>query len=252
MEKQMRARQAALKEREGEDILFSSEVTIYVLDCSGSMQQTLNSRSKRYSSIKKGIDEFASKMEVVKTVMEQIICYRGSTSDVDKVGVVCFPVYSGYQDSRVVVTPRICDPAMVSELSALYPQGDTPMLAGLEEAVRALSGHKGLCRIVLVTDGEATSSSGQCLGPSVNAEILGFVKALHEQCAVTVDVLGIGLSGVTSSYDEPFLRMVAEEGGGEFTSIGDSASFFKKLKHQADERKLLIGDGIRLLAAVAK
>lgn len=221
--------QALASLKEGEDVLLSEEETVYLVDGSGSMCETIG-----YDG-----DVSVTKCEAVRKAMTAMMDARLSYATADKAGIVVFGV-NGRSMTEVVAPLEVVSHNHVASISRIGAGGGTPMFQGLEKAAAMLSNANGLARIVLMSDGEPNEGYNK-------PDIIGLVRKLSKQYGFIIDTVGIGVPEKTHSYDEQFMKDMANEGAGQFFPIDNVEELVKLLKKTAIERKALFGDGIKLL-----
>lgn len=220
---------ALSKLKEGDDVLMSEEQAVYLIDVSGSMSGTIGFDG----------DRMINKAGAVRKAMQAMMEARLSYATADKVGIIAFGV-EGRQMTEVLAPLEVAGPQHLTCISQISSAGGTPMYQGLEKSAEVLAGAEGLVRIVLMSDGEPNEGYSK-------EDILGLVRKLSKAYGFIVDTIGIGIPGRTSSYDEKFMKSVAMEGAGQFFPIDNVDELVKLLKKSAIERKVLFGEGIRLL-----
>lgn len=226
--------EALAKLKEGKDVLMSEERTIYLIDASGSMAETIG-----YDG-----DKVMSKSTAVRKAMGAMMEARLAYPTQDHVGIVTFG-QGDYAATGRAFTKVLCDlgPASSHHIQAaqgINAMGDTPMYQGFEKAATLLAKADGMVRIVLMSDGEPNSGYSK-------SDVIAQVKKLSKQYGFIIDTVGIGVPGKTHEYDEQFMKTLAHEGAGEFFPIDTVDDLVKLLKRTAMERKALLGGGIRLL-----
>lgn len=226
----MNKKQALAKLKEGDDVLMSEEQAIYLIDRSGSMRNAIG-----YDG-----DNEITKMQAVKKAMRAMMEARMTYATADKVGVVTFGGGDDRYMTRVEAGLEVAGPDHIKCMSGVCSAGGTPMYQGLEKAAELLAKAEGLVRIVLLSDGEPNEGHSK-------SEVLGLVRKLSKTYGFIIDTIGIGVAGRTREYDEGFMKQVATEGAGQFFPIDNVDELVKLLEKMAVERKLLFGDGIRLL-----
>lgn len=217
----------SLVRQEGKNVLMAEETTIYVVDISGSMIDTIGEKD----------GQNISKSGAVRLAMEAVFDVRLSNDTADKVGIVLFGGYQ--QPAKVLLDPTVIRQEHLKLLSSIGANDDTPMYAGMEKGARLLAEVDGLARIVLMTDGMPNRGGNK-------DDIVQLVGKLSGQYGIITDCVGIG-SAKHYHYDEEFLKLAAREGKGEFYPIDDIDSLVKRLVQTAIERKMLLGKGVMLL-----
>lgn len=225
----MNKQQALAKLKEGDDVLMSEEQAIYLIDRSGSMANVIG-----YDG-----DHQITKMQAVKKAMKAMMEARISYATADKVGILTFG--AGQRNMTEVEAPlEVAGPQHITCMTDVSPSGGTPMYQGFEKSAEVLAKSEGLVRIVLMSDGEPNDGHSK-------AEVLGLVRKLSKQYGFIIDTIGIGIPGRTQKYDEQFMKTLAVEGAGQFFPIDNVDELVKLLQKTAIERRLLFGDGIKLL-----
>lgn len=224
MEKLIKKSQSTLVE--GEGVILSKEVSVFLLDVSYSMIGDFN-RQMNYGVTK--ID--ALKESVISFIRQRI----KSQSEEDLFGVILF----GTMGSGVKV---IHDPSsraydkLQATISFLRPEGNTPMASAVKRGLETLLGYPdGFLRLVIVSDGQ----------PDNRNSVLMNVREAFELYGVVTDTIGVGVPGF--GLNEDFLKLVAEIGGGEYLRADSPESLRKKFLEMEEERALLLGSGILML-----
>ena len=241
------------KMKEGEDVLLSEETTVYLIDCSGSMNDMM-AGSSSYSDYSGGDlnpdgEEVnlinCRKVTAVKRAMVAMLEARQSYPTADKIGIVGFSgSYNEQKFSRSLIDPEMVSSDHFKAVASLWATGGTPMYQGFEKAARLLADAEGMARIVLISDGEPNEGYEK-------DDIRKLVGTFNTDYGFVIDCVGIGIPGKTSAYDEAFMKDLAKLGSGEFYPVEDLDELTKRLVRMVQERYLLIGEGIKLLAAKA-
>jgi len=215
----------AIERVEGQNVLLSEECTIYALDVSGSMKETIGH-----------IDgEALSKVAGVRKAMHAVFTSRLANPTADSVGIVTFGDYA-----KVVMEPTIIEQSHMRHLESIRSVGDTPMYDALEKSARLLANAKGMARIVLLSDGMPNAGGH-------HDDVLHLAEKLGKEYGIIIDTVGLGREGSTPEYDEKFLRKVAGFGSGEFYPIDSLDELVKRLVTTINERRMLLGKGVALL-----
>jgi len=221
---------------EGAVSLLSEEVLIFILDCSGSMNSSMGSYSK-----------FGAMLKAAEKMLKERVSVQDSTNDI--VGVLAFGV-GGYgfgrnEDIKLVAYPGVVTDEMCKDVANLSCGGGTPMYSALEKAFNTLDQTaRGLGRVVLLSDGNPTDA-----GKDV---ILSYVKRISSETGFVLDTVGIGDPNTGYSYDQTFMEMLAENGGGEFYQCDEADALAARLLEMESERRVLLGQGVLLLGDGSK
>lgn len=215
-----------LVSREGEGLLFSEETAIYLLDDSGSMRDSM--------SYGLGI----SKIAALRDALSVMMAVRNEYPSTDRLGMVHYGGSAGW----------LIEPEQYSEqhrivLNKLNAEGGTPMLAAIKLAATSIIHFNGMLRMVIISDGEPNNGGDK-------NEVFDACVTLYNELGVITDTVGIGIPGVTSSFDESWLAKVANYSGGQYFPAGDKEELRKLLTRMARERGMLLGQGIRQLPAM--
>lgn len=123
------------------------------------------------------------------------------------------------EDTELLVAPGAGNRAEIrSAIDGLIPKGQTPLAYALGQVSADFDGFEGERAVVLVTDG--IESCGE--------DAAGAARALQQESAVPVHVIGFGLDGKTGE-DLASLRAIAEASGGKFLSAGNAAELRRAL-----------------------
>ena len=145
----------------------------------------------------------------------------------DRVALVTFSTFS-----RVLVHPTTDYARVQAAVKEMRPNGATAMYEGLSKSLDLLRGQDGARRIILLTDGIATSSTP------------GAIRSLAKQArteGVIIDTLGLGKPG-QREYNESLLRAIAEITGGKFRYVDDLETLEHSFTKLAVEKRLLLTD----------
>lgn len=226
---------------EGKGALLSKEVTVFVLDLSGSMKDPMQGDQR--------------KLDVLKTAVEKYVDARVAAGDTaSELGVVVFPrkyvPTSEREDgddlpqeirrlcATVVIQPTTLVESVPKKVSTFAATGSSPMGDGMRLARFVLErSANALFRVVVVTDGVADDDE------RVKAE----AKFLAE-LGVVIDTIGVGRKGSSvHDYDPALLREVAEIGMGTFVEANDVDALVGTFVRIEAERRALVGVGLLLL-----
>lgn len=198
--------------RGGEVAIVPPECLVLLMDCSTSMRLPL----------KIGV----SRMKGTKRAIKMLLEAKTNQGD-DRVALVTFASFS-----QVLVHPTK-DYARVGKAAReMRPNGATAMLEGMSKSIELLRGQDGAKRIILLTDGSATSS-----GPR---EILSMAKTARD-AKIIIDTIGLGKPG-QHDYNERLLRSIAEITGGRFRYVDDLETLEQTFTKLASEKRLLLTD----------
>lgn len=226
------------KHEEGETVLMSEEVLIFILDCSGSMNDSMD----RHSGYGQN-----TKMQAMKKALQKMMTDRmaSSSNDTDQVGAVTIGwANSAGHGVETFFMPKKLTAQDVSRISLMQPEGGTPLEQGIKKGFSILDQTaRGFGRLVVMSDGHPDSHKGG---------IIRFVGSMHEETGFVVDTIGIGRVGDSGGYDADFMRKLAEAGGGEFYEVTSAEEFSRRLSEMEAERRSLIGQGILMLPPPAE
>lgn len=210
--------------KEGRDVIFSRETTVYLIDGSGSMNETFGTES-------------IAKMAALRMALNKMFEARTSVATVDKVAVL---VFNGHNVDVVLPLTVMREPSQWAFVSELEGGASTPMYQAFEKSVEILAEEDNtLARIVLCTDGEPNAGYSK-------DQILDLTRMIGE-AGIVIDCVGVGDGGYNNDYDEDFLRQVAKNGAGEFFPVTDQTSLVNFFMTSVIERRALLGDGMKLL-----
>lgn len=223
--------QQVTSSKEGAMSLMSEETLIFILDCSSSMNSHMG-RMKKFGAM----IEAASKMLEARNTSQE--------SHHDLVGIVAFGAGQGGfnfgADVKLVAYPSLVTDKMVKSVTQLRCAGGTPMFTALKKGMETLDQSTvGLGRLVLLSDGQPTDGSP--------AQILAYIENICEETGFVLDTVGIGDPNSRRGYDEPFMKLLAQKGGGQFFRCDQAEELAERLLNMESERRALLGSGVLLL-----
>ena len=177
----------------GEEIeIIPPETLILLLDTSGSMGDYVS-----------GIVKInAAKNAVVEFIRSKFLMGQG-----DRIGIISFGEFA-----TVIEKPSLNYEYLENRVDALVPNGATAMYEGIKLALDNLANAGGAKRIILLTDGVATTTG--------RLAILSLARQAAAQ-KVVIDTIGVGSPFDFMGYDEWLLRRIAEITGGTFRRVMD-------------------------------
>lgn len=225
--------------KEGKELLMSEETTLFLLDVSGSMSQSMGSSFDA--------SEAHNKIGALKRALMAALEERIKHPSNDRMGIVTFGGNDFDNETPgvyVKVSPETTTHSHLELCSKLYARGGTPMYAALKQAKELLESVEGFVRIVLVTDGCPTGSFGK-------EEVKAFVREMAKDYGFVIDTVGVGTE-LCFEYDEKFLKDLAALGEGQFYPVADADALRNRFLEMERERRALLGQGVRLLQAAYK
>ena len=188
-----RAARQALAASVGDQIeIVPPETLILLIDTSGSMGDYVQ-----------GI----VKMEATKNAVREFIRSKFLMAQDDRLGIISFG------EAAIVVEKPSTNYEYLENLAmTLYPNGATAMYEGMNLAIEALPYPGGVKRIVLLTDGVATTTG--------RAAIIALAKRAA-QLRIVIDTVGVGSPFDFMGYDEALLIKIAAITGGTFRRVID-------------------------------
>lgn len=218
---------------EGQDVLLSEEISIFLLDVSSSMSD----RIEDDGSFELAWDDRCSKFGAMKRAAMNFIEQRVSAirnGSTDHVGIITFG-----DDVKLLHDPSSNNfDSLLNKLKSMRACGSTPMAEAINLAIQTAERFTtGMIRVIICSDGQPDYKPGV-----INNVIRGF-----EEYGIIFDTIGIGNLNDRWGLDEDFLKEVANSGGGEYTFISSFQEFTKKFLLIEGERQLLLGKGILML-----
>jgi hypothetical protein len=191
----------------------STENILLILDCSGSMSETMGGRVK-INAAKDVINKVLTQIPNDRNVGLRVY---GHKNDLLK-SIVGF---SDCKASELLVPIGINNRSRISQaLSRLNPVGMTPICYSLDQSVKFdFTGMPGKKRIILVSDGMET-----CNGSPCNFA----VDLVKRNPDVTIDVIGLDLASNPSA--QKHLKCAALVTHGKFYTADSPDEFLKSLQ----------------------
>lgn len=215
---------------EGSSALLTSEITMFLLDVSGSMGDQLQKSPIRVSKIE------ALRQAMLKFVDNRESALRNGASD--KVGVILFGCMDGTSVKMLHEPSASISDRLKERITFLSAGGSTPMAGAVEMANKILMGYPdGFLRVVIITDGY----------PDSRSTTIQLVEESFETYGIVYDAIGLEEEGHSGSVDKDFLEQVTSKGGGQMTLIHTVDELIAKLTQIEEERALLMNHGILLL-----
>lgn len=221
---------------EGKGALMTEELTIMLLDISGSMSMPIaydiDPETGDIILYKGGGYHSKSKLNALKDSMINYINDRKIEVDSgskDKVGVIIF------DDQAEIFWHPTKDnfDVLIKKFESLHDKGGTNICEAVRLAMDMFTNFgEGFFRIVLVSDGNDWQQE----------QTKEMVKKAYEEYGIITDTISIG-----SDADKEFMIDLADIGGGEHTEINTYVALLGTFKKLQAERKNLLGSGIKLL-----
>lgn len=222
---------------EGQGAIMGEEIIIFLLDFSGSMSDTLDSR--------KGDMERISKVKALREAMHKFISQRmtaiaGGAND--SIGVIIFGGHQAGYSAKLIHHPTNNNySSLIGKISMLRSGGSTPMAEAVDIAMSTVENLlTGFIRLVILSDGM----------PDHRETSLDKIHHAYDSLGIIIDTIGIGAEG-DYSLDEEFMKEAARLGGGEYTRITSLLDLEKKFLEIEQERAVLLGKGIFMLPAAS-
>ncbi len=187
--------------------IIPHEALILLIDTSGSMGDYIS-----------GIVKInAAKNAVVEFIRSKFLMGQG-----DRIGIVSFGEFA-----TVIEKPSLSYEHLENRVDALVPNGATAMYEGMKLALDNLAHAGGAKRIILLTDGVATTTGRMA--------ILTLAKQAAAQ-SVVIDTVGVGSPFDFMGYDEWLLRRIAEITGGTFRRVMDVQQLTGQFRELAEAK----------------
>ena len=217
---------------EGKNVLLSEEITIFLFDCSGSMQDSISDDGTFVVNPYRRSKFYAMKEAALKFVEQRMTAIRNGASDY--VGIITFG-----DSVKLMHDPSSRNfESLMQRLDKMRSGGCTPMAQAVDLAIQTAERFSsGMIRIVICSDGQ----------PDYKDAVIQNVIRGFEDYGIIFDTIGIGNPNERWGLDEEFLKQVAQLGGGEYTRIESYQEFTRKLLNIESERQLLLGNGILML-----
>lgn len=232
---------------EGKNVLFSHELTLLLLDVSWSMDDYIPnidivedeegnlkldvSSSDNYKH-EQGYEytKFTSMKEAMKNFVKDR-ALQVAEGSLDQLGVISFS-----DEIKLIWEPSKSNfDSLIKKIDKLQLEGSTQMHEGIMFAQSVFSRYSdGFFRMVVVSDGM----------PNERTASIDAAKRVYEELGVITDTIGIG-----NDCDDPFMNSLAQAGGGEYVRIESHKAMLGTFKKIESERRMLLGDGVRLLEA---
>ena len=196
----------------------STQMNVFALDVSGSMQAGVDPENRRGGM---------QKIELLKKALERYINHRFEKHPDSRVGLVAF---ESYIHVLIEVTDNVEE--LLAEARGLTAGGGTAMHKGLQRAISMLAKNKGthIPRIILISDGAPDS-------PEAVADVL----SQHRDKRVIVDCIYIGATSEWDATYVDFMKKIADMTGGIFEQITSEKEFETKFLQVAN--RPLLGAG---------
>lgn len=225
---------------EGQTCIMGEEITIFLLDCSGSMCAGFDISDYPEDNWKNKDSKFSAMCAAAAKYAEQRIKATANGAK-DKVGVIVF----GKGGAKTIFEPYNTNfQVMASKLDKIECGGGTPMAEAVEQAIKMSENYPtAFLRLIIISDGE----------PNSKPYVLKAVQKAYDEYGLVTDTIGIGnknyddVESCPWGLDEPFLKLVAKFGGGKYTRCTDSEALSQLFLEIEQERALLIGKGVLLL-----
>lgn len=220
---------------EGENVLMSEDITIFLADISGSMSDSfaLSATSGQPTTRWGGFTKMAALKDALLAYINKRVKVNKETGSNDLFGVIAFG-YSSDPDVRLLHDPHYSNyDSLLKKIHDLTSDGGTPMAEAVSLAVETSERCDGMVRIVIISDGQ----------PDYRAQVLREVKNAFENYGLIFDTILIG----SDARCVGFMKEVAELGGGEYSCIDDAEALMNKFLAIEEERALLMGNGILML-----
>lgn len=216
---------------EGKDVLLSEEITIFLLDVSGSMDDSIADDGS-FSLL-----EYPTKFRAMKKAMSKYIHQRMAAIQNganDHVGVITFG-----EDVKLIHDPMSNNfDTLGRRVDAMRTGGSTPMAQAIDLAIQTAERFTtGMIRVIICSDGY----------PDYKYNVIDKVVKGFEELGIIFDTIGVGNKNNYFGLDEEFLKEIAELGGGNYTFISSYQEFTRKFLSLESERQLLLGNGILML-----
>lgn len=219
---------------EGENVLMSEEVTIFLLDVSGSMsegfkQEASSTNTSRWG----GFTKINALKDATIAYINKRLKVNSSSGAADLFGVITFG-HSDDPEVRLLHDPHYSNyDSLLRKIQSLRSDGSTPMRAAVNLAIETSERLDGMIRVILISDGQ----------PDDRTSTLHAIKHAYEEFGLIFDTILIG----DNSHCVDFMKEAAKLGGGEFSMITDAAALMNKFLAIEEERALLMGNGILML-----
>lgn len=225
---------------EGVDRLMGEEITVFLLDCSGSMKSGFDLFDLDVENYRRQTSKFMAMIDAATNYANQRMA-ASKNGALDRVGVITF----GKGGATVIHEPWNTNYAVMAyRASNLECGGATPMAAAVEKALAMAQNYPAaFLRFVILSDG--------C--PDDKKSVLAKVELAFEDYGLVTDTIGIGnknysdVNAAPCGLDEDFLVQVAEVGGGKYTRCTNAEALKQLFLEIEQERALLIGKGVLLL-----
>lgn len=225
---------------EGQTCIMGEEITIFLLDCSGSMCFGFDLKDYPEENLLYQCSKFQAMLGAVADYAKQRV-KAASNCAKDRVGVITF----GEGGAHTVFEPYNTNyQAMANKVSKIKWGGSTPMAEAVEAAIKMSENYPtAFLRLVILSDGQ----------PNSKPYVLEAVQRAYEEYGLVTDTVGIGnknyndVNACPCGLDEQFLIQVAELGGGKYTRCTNAEALSQLFLEIEQERALLIGKGVLLL-----
>jgi len=226
--------------------IFSSEVTLYLVDVSGSMAYSIPATDEIFETASIMLE--SSKIGALRDALTNFLFLRKSAVEKgakDTFGVITFGGLDNDNDDtknvKLIIDPERPNFEMAeSKISAMRAEGGTPMGAGILIARNNFVRFSGdFFRIVLISDGQPSDSSSR---------VLEITKSCYEEFGIVIDTIFIGNPNAASEKrGADLLKTIATDCGGNYDEIITASSLKQLLADKESERYKLLGHGIMLL-----
>lgn len=225
---------------EGQTCIMGEEITIFLLDCSGSMCSGFDLKDYPEENWMNQGSKFQAMCDAAADYAKQRV-KAASNGAKDKVGVITF----GKGGATTVFEPYNTNyQVMANKVSKIECGGSTPMAEAVEAAIKMSENYPtAFLRLVILSDGQ----------PDSKPYVLEAVQRAYEEYGLVTDTVGIGnknyndVNACPCGLDEQFLIQVSELGGGKYTRCTNAEALSQLFLEIEQERALLIGKGVLLL-----
>ena len=223
---------------EGASALFTFELTVLLLDISASMSDRLPFDISDDGDVNWVDSESENpyhdydNISGLKDAVKNFIISRRDAGGEDKTGVITF----NREPKLLWEAQRKNYDVLLKKVDGLMADGGTNMVSAIRMAMSEIFSkyNDGFFRMVVLSDGQ----------PSSKEVCLSTVKEAFELLGIITDTIAVG-----KDCDVPFMRALAEIGGGTCTEVHSYKAMLGTFKQIQAERKLLFGDGVKLLGA---